>query len=499
MPGTRETLEAPASAGRPDNKKEGRPMAPRESERFIVLGGRESRPHGEGTAKPSQPAQETAAGSRPDSWLPTSLREIARKAKRSKSYRAGGLYGLLNATNLTASFHSLNRKAARGADGISHAEFGRVLNANIGELVESLKGKRYRAKSVRRVHIPKGGGKTRPLGIPAVSDKVLQACAATLLNGLYETDFLPNSFGYRPRLGAKEAVSAVREGLGNRTAWVVEADIRGFFDSIDHSWLLRMLKERIADRPFLGLVGKWLKAGILEKGGSVVSPVSGTPQGGIISPVLANVYLHYALDLWFEKVFRKDCDGTAFLVRYADDFVAGFQHRADAYRFLLSLKERLGKFGLSLAEEKTGVHLFTRFRKRDSKRFEFLGFEYRWGRSRKGNDVVKLRTSPKRQQKSLAALAAWVKEKRNKRLRTLFWELNPKLRGYYNYFGVVGNWRSLERFHEEVKRTLFRCLNRRGQRRSFNWRGFTDAMSFYGMERPRITWGRTDQTCLSVA
>lgn len=431
--------------------------------------------------------------------LPTSVRDIARKAKRSTSYRAGGLYSLLNPSNLTASFLGLNKKAARGADGISYAEYGRNLKANIGEMVQSLKAKCYRAKMVRRVHIPKGEGKTRPLGVPAVSDKVLQSCAANILSGLYEADFLPSSFGYRPHRGAKEAVMAVREGLRNRTAWVVEADIRGFFDNLDHDWLMRMLEQRVADRPFLNLIRKWLKAGILEADGNVVSPVSGTPQGGIISPVLANIYLHYALDLWFEKVFRKDCDGAPFLVRYADDFVAGFQRRGDAHRFKAALKERLGKFKLSLAEEKTGVHLFTRFRKRDSKRFEFLGFEYRWGKSMKGGDVVKLRTSPKRQQKSLAALTTWVKERRNKRLRTLFFELNPKLRGYYQYFGVTGNWHSLERFHEEVVRTLFRRLNRRSQKRSFNWKGFAAVMSHYGMERPRITWGREDQSCLNLA
>lgn len=485
--------------GRLDNKREGRPRASRESERSIVLGGRESRSQGEGTAKPSQPAQETAPGSRPDCLLPTSLREIARKATRSPSYRAGGLYGLLNPSNLTAAYLALNKKAARGVDGVSYADYGRNLKANIRGMVKELKAKRYHAKPVRRVHIPKGGGKTRPLGIPAVSDKVLQRSAADILGGLYETDFLPCSFGYRPHRGAKEAVQAVRTGLKDKTAWVVEADIRGFFDNLDHSWLMRMLALRVADRPFLSLIRKWLNAGILEKDGSVLSPVSGTPQGGIISPVLANVYLHYALDLWFEKVFRKDCKGTAFLVRYCDDFVAGFQYREDAYRFMLSLKERLGKFGLSLAEEKTGVHLFTRFRKRDSKRFDFLGFEYRWGKSKGGGDVVKLRTSPLRLQKSLAALTEWLKAMRNKRLGTLFRELNPKLRGYYQYFGVIGNWKSLDQFHSEVVRMLYRRLNRHSQRRSFNWTGFAAVMSYYGMERPQITWGRTDQMEFRVA
>ena len=474
-------------------------MASGESERFIVLGGRESRLHGEGTAKPSQSAQETKAGSRSDPLLPTSLREIARKAKRSTSYRAGGLYSLLNSSNLTASFLGLNKKAARGSDGVTYAEYGSNLQVNIGDMVQRLKEKRYRAKMVRRVHIPKGEGKTRPLGIPAVSDKVLQGCAAQILSGIYECDFLPCSFGYRPHCGAKEAVMAVREGLRNRTAWVVEADIRGFFDNLDHDWLMKMLEQRVSDKAFLGLIRKWLKAGILEKDGNVVNPESGTPQGGIISPVLANIYLHYALDLWFEKVFRKDnCGGTAFLVRYADDFVAGFQYRGDAYRFRAALAERLGKFKLSLAEEKTGVHLFTRFRKRDSTRFSFLGFEYRWGRSLKGSDMVRLRTSPKRLQKSLLGFNTWVKERRNKRLRTMFWELNPKLRGYYNYFGVIGNWRGLKRFHDEVVRTLYRRLNRRSQMRSFNWKGFLAMLSHYGMEQPRITWGGEDQSCLSL-
>jgi RNA-directed DNA polymerase len=353
------------------------------------------------------------------------LREIASKAKRSTSYRIGGLYSLLNPSNLTASFLGLNKKAARGSAGVTYAEYGSNLQVNIGDMVQKLKDKRYRAKMARRVHIPKGEGKTRPLGSPAVSDKVLQSCAANILSGINECDFLPCSFGYRPHRGAKEAVMAVREGLRNRTAWVVEADIRGFFDNIDHDCLVKMLEQRVSDKAFLGPIRKWLKAGILEADGNVANPESGTPQGGIISPVLANIYPHYALDLRFEKVFRKDCGGTAFLVR--------------------------------------------------------------------------LRTSLKRLQKSLAAFTAWVKERRNKRLRTLFFGLNPKSRGYYRYFGATGNWHSLERFHEEVVRTLFRRLNRRSQKRSFDWKGFAALMSHYGMERPRITWGREGQSCMSLA
>jgi len=469
-----------------------------ESERPIVLRGRESLPHGEGAAESPYPAQETEAGSRPEPLLPTSLREIARKAKRSKSYRAGGLYGLLNPSNLKAAFLGLNQKAARGADGVSWAEYGRNLSEHIGGVVQSLKEKRYRAKLVKRVHIPKGEGKTRPLGIPAVSDKVLQSCAAQILNGLYEEDFLPCSFGYRPHRGAQEAVESLRNAVRWHTAYVVEADIRGFFDNINHEWMMKMLEQRIADRPFLNLIRKWLKAGILEADGNVLNPASGTPQGGIISPVLANIYLHYSLDLWFEKVFRKTCQGDAFLVRYADDFVAGFRYRGDAIRFRQAMEERLGKFGLSLAEEKTRVLLFTRFRKRESQRFEFLGFEYRWGRSRQGKDVVKLRTSPKRLRKSLAAFKEWARERRHKRVRHIFGELNPKLRGYYNYFGATGNSCNLYKFHRGVVWTLFRLLNRRGQRCSLSWKGFAASMSYYGMEKPRITWGQQNQLNMSL-
>lgn len=473
-------------------------MTLRESEQFIVLRDGESPSHGEGTAKPSQPAKETAPGSRPDMLLPTSLRVITRKAKQDKKYRAGGLYSLLNHSNLTSSFLRLNKKAAKGSDGVTYAEYARNLKANIGELVQSLKEKNYRAKMVRRVLIPKGEGKTRPLGIPAVADKVLQSCAAEILSGIYEEDFLPFSFGYRPHRGAKEAVMELREGLRFKTTWVVEADIRGFFDNLDHDWLLRMLGERVADSAYINLIRKWLKAGILEKDGNVLNPTSGTPQGGIISPVLANIYLHYSLDLWFEKEFRKTCKGNAFLVRYADDFVAGFQYHDDAIRFHKAMAERLGKFKLSLAEEKTGVHLFTRFRKRDTVRFNFLGFEFRWGRSLKGTDVVRIRTNPKKLRQSIAAITQWFKEMRNKRLRTLFWELNPKLRGYYNYYGAVGNSLSLQRFHESVVRILYKRLNRRSQKRSFNWKGFTAVMSYYEMERPRITWGRYDQTTMGL-
>lgn len=397
-----------------------------------------------------------------------------------------------------AAFQKLNRNAAHGADGVSYADYGRNLQANIEEMVRSLKAKSYRAKLVRRVHIPKGEGKTRPLGIPAISDKVLQSCAAEILSGIYEVDFLPLSFGYRLHRGVRDALLTLRENLRNKTAWVVEADIRSFFDKIDHDWLIRMLEQRIADRPFLNLIRKWLNAGVLDEG-EVLHPASGTPQGGIISPVLANIYLHYSLDLWFEKDFRKTCRGTAFLVRYADDFVAGFQYQEDAERFRKVLSDRLGKFKLELAEEKTGVHLFTRFRKRDSKPFEFLGFEVRWGRSLKGWNIVRLRTSPKRLQKSLASFTVWLKERRNKRLRHIFWELNAKLRGYYNYYGVSGNWDSMKRFHDEVVRTLFRRLNRRSQRRSFNWRGFAAVMAHFGMVKPHVTWGRRHQPCLDLS
>ena len=314
----------------------------------------------------------------------TSLLEIANKARSEKRYRFRNLYRELNEELLLDSWRLLRKDAALGVDRISAAEYEANLEENINQLVERLKRKSYRARLVRRQYIPKGDGRMRPLGIPATEDKLLQLAVKRLLEAIFEQDFLSCSYGYRPRVGALEAVDQLTVMLQfGAYHQVVEADIRGFFDNLSHEWLMRMLGERIDDEPILRLIKKWLNAGVLDTDGKVLRPESGTPQGGIISPVLANVYLHYALDLWFAGVFQHSCKGKCFLHRYADDFVCGFEREEDAQRFYSELAERLRKFGLELAADKTRVIPFSRFRRGETS-FEFLGFEFRWGTDRKG-------------------------------------------------------------------------------------------------------------------
>jgi RNA-directed DNA polymerase len=437
---------------------------------------------------------------RPDRLLPLSVRAIASKAGKEPTHRFRGLYSLFNRSNLRAAWFALNRKAAAGVDGITHEEYGRDLDAHVEKLAEELKGKRYRAKLIRRSYLPKGEGTTRPLGILTMSDKLVQRVAADILTAIYEQDFCDFSHAYRPGRGARTAVEAVRSGfIGSRCSWVVEFDITGFYDNINHDLLMKMLERRINDKPFLILIRKWLRAGVLDTDGMVLHPATGTPQGGIISCVLANIYLHYALDDWFAKKFKPGCRGDAMMVRYADDWVAGFQFHGDAAHFQRAVEERLKTFGLSLAKEKCAKGFFSRHRKREAKRFDFLGFEFRWGRTRRGCNMIKMRTSRKKFRKSVAVFTEWIKEHRHKRMSWIFAEVNTKLRGYYQYYGVTGNGRSLREFRLCVRRLLYRWLNRRSERRSYNWKTFAEMMRHYGLLYPKISWGWDQQTRLELA
>jgi len=268
---------------------------------------------------------------------------------------------------------------------------------------------------------------------------------------------------------------------------VVEADIKGYFDHRDHARLMDMLRERIDDRPFLGLIRKWLKAGVLDTDGQVLHPVTGLPQGGIVSPVLANLYLHNALDRWFAEVVQPHCAGQAALCRYADDFVCTFQFKRDAERFSRVLGKRLAKYGLELAPEKTRLLRFSRYQKDAKNRFDFLGFTFFWGTDRTGKDRLQRRTARPRLKKALRNFAAWIKQARNQRLTELMNELNSKLRGYYNYYGVQGNSSSLAEFYYHVERLLYKWLNRRSQKASYTWQGFKDLLKQFAIARPRIT------------
>lgn len=419
--------------------------------------------------------------------MSTFLQGIAKKAREQPQHRFGNLYELLNEDFLQECWHDIRQDAAYGVDRVSAQEYERNLEANIHDLVERLKQKRYRAKLVRRHYNPKGEGKMRPLGIPAVEDKLLQLAVTRILQAIYEQDFLRCSYGYRPRVGALDAVDGLTIKLQfGRYNFVVEADIQAFFDNLSHDWLIQMLKERIEDGALLRLIRKWLKAGVLDTNGQVLHPVTGTPQGGIISPILANVYLHYALDLWFQKVIKPRSRGEACLIRYADDFVCAFQYQADADRFYQELGQRLGKFGLAVSAEKTRIIPFSQQGTLGKTSFDFLGFEFRWGTDRQGKPHLKRRTARMKLRNSLARFTEWCKVKCRYKLKDLFRELNAKLRGYYNYYGVHGNFASLSQFFNAALRILFKWLNRRSQRRSYNWTGFRELLHYFQVERPRI-------------
>lgn len=420
--------------------------------------------------------------------MPTSLQGIAKKAAKSKKHRFRDLYRLINEELLHDCWRRIRKNAAYGVDRISAQEYGEHLDENIRQLVERLKRKSYRAKLVRRHYIPKEDGKLRPLGIPATEDKLLQAAVTGILTAIYEQDFLPGSLGYRPNLGPHDAVHELTVNLQFRPyQWVVEADIRAYFDNISHEWLMQMLAERIDDRALLRLIQKWLKAGVLDTDGQVLHPATGTPQGGIISPVLANVYLHYALDLWFQKVVKQQVKGGAELIRYADDFIGLFTNEPAARTFYQLLGERLGKFELEVAEAKTRIIAFPRGGAEAGKEsFDFVGFEFRWGTDRQGKARVMRRTARKKLRAARKRLSAWCRENRHLRLGDWFKKLNQKLIGHYDFYGVVGNSKSLRELYDYATEQVWKWLNRRSQRRSYNRAGFKELIKIFQLAKPRL-------------
>lgn len=427
-----------------------------------------------------------------------SLWGIARKSKQNKKYKFGNLYGLINKQALHTAWKEINRSAAAGIDKITAKEFGEDLDRNLDELLKELKNKSYKARLTKRVNIPKGNGKTRPLGLPTLRDKIVQRAVASILEAIYEQDFFNFSYGYRPNTSAQKAAKELSDNLMGNYNYIVEADIRSFFDNIDHQWLIKMLKERIKDKAFIRLIVKWLKAGILNTDGKIINPKTGSPQGSIVSPILANIYLHYSLDLWFEKVVKKSIKGEACICRVADDFVCAFRYKEDADRFYKVIGKRLGKFGLKLAEEKTKIIKFSKYDDVKSKSFDFVGFEYRWSKSKKGKNIVRRRTSRSKLKKSIQAFKDWCKRNRNSKFKWIIKMLNLKFRGYFNYYGVIGNSKGLYDFYNPAIKILFKWLNRRSQRKSFTWEEFNQAIKRYGLIRPKITEKKYKQIKLKV-
>jgi RNA-directed DNA polymerase len=417
--------------------------------------------------------------------MQTSLHGITEAAKKHKRKRFRSLYSCFNRVLLEQSYRELNKDAAAGVDGVTYEEYGRNLDANLLDLEDRLKRKAYHAKLVRRVFIPKANGGKRPLGIPTLEDKIVQNLARRLLEALFEPLFLDCSYAYRPDRSARQAVEELQSELRNKYVWVVEADIKSFFDTINHEQLIEMVKTRVDDEAFIRLIRKWLNAGVLNSDETVMMPTGGTPQGGVISPVLANIYLHFVLDRWFESGVKKSSDTEAHLVRYADDFVAAFRYHRHAASFLRRLPSRLAKFSLRLAPDKTRKLMFNRFRKSESGIFSFLGFEFRRIVSRRGIDTVKLRTDSKRMRRIVREFKVWCRSHRHKRIAWIMGMVKTKLRGLRNYYGVVGNSAFLRNLHLLFRTTLYRWLNRRSERKSYNWSAFSRIWNMYNVSSLR--------------
>lgn len=423
--------------------------------------------------------------------MTTELQAIAYKARTHPRHVFQNLSSLLDEGLMLESWGQLKKNAAPGIDNVDAESYFQKLSTNVRGLVDKLERDAYRATRIKRVYIDKPTGGQRPLGLPTLEDKLLQQSVAQILGNIYEADFLPNSYGYRPNRSAHGAIHSLRLNLQYKGyGYIVEADIKGFFDSVDHGWMCRMLRERIDDARLISLIQQWMKAEVVEPDGRVVKPREGTPQGGVISPILANIYMHYVLDLWFEKVVKPKCKGRAMLIRYCDDFVVAFQLREEAEAFYRVLPQRLGKFNLAIAPEKTRLVRFSRFHPGKKRCFSFLGFEYYWSRDRAGAARLRCRTSTKKQHQLMNILHRWIKLNRHQHVKVLLPELKRKLVGIANYFGLPDNSRSLIRLYRHVVRSLFKWLNRRSQRHSYNWAGLKAILSHFAIKPMRV-WKRS--------
>ena len=377
----------------------------------------------------------------------------------------------VNKVNLEKEHQMQLKNKAVGIDGISKEEYNNNLDANLDNLLTRMKTFSYRPQSVKRVYIPKANGKLRPLGIPAYEDKLVQGVLARVLNGVYEPRFLDCSYGFRPNRSAHDAIKAIRDIIYKRPiGWVVEADIKGFFDNMNHEWIIKFLRNDIADENFIRYITRFLKAGILEEGKRYES-TQGSPQGGLVSPYIANVYLHYVLDLWFEKVVKKHVKGEAYIIRFADDFLACFQYEEDAKAFYSVLPKRLAKFGLEIAEDKTRILPFGK----DSgskESFEFLGFSFYNGMARNSFYIVVVLSSKKKMKAKRLAIKEWLKSMMHCPISDIIAKLNVKLLGHYRYYGVSGNIKCLCSFHNYCIKTLYSVLRRRGQKKRITWEKF---------------------------
>ena len=426
--------------------------------------------------------------------METKLARIAQISKERPKDQFTSLAHLLDEQMLAKCHGELKRRRAPGVDGVTWEQYNEELNENISSLHRRLKERRYRPLPVRRTYIPKpGSDQMRPLGIPAYEDKIVQLAVSKILTAIYEQDFLDFSYGFRPKRGCHDALKAVNDLIMFRKInWVVDADIKGFFDHVDHNWMMRCLEVRIKDRSLLRIIGRMLKAGYMEEG-ALEATEEGTPQGGIISPILANVYLHYVLDLWFEKAVKPKLRGEAHIVRYADDFICCFQYENEARSFYRQLQARLAKFNLEISAEKSKIIEFGRFAWDNRKRkglgkpetFDFLGLTHYCSTSRNGRFRVKRKTSKKKYRAALGRIKDWLVRNRNMPIVQIHKALSVKLLGHYRYYGISDNSRICN-FGFEVTRLFFKWINRRSQRNSYTWEQFLMFLEKNPLPKPKI-------------
>jgi RNA-directed DNA polymerase len=419
----------------------------------------------------------------------TKQERIAVNAKRLPGVRFSALAHYIDVKWLYEAYNQTRKDAAPGTDGMTAEEYAENLSSNLQSLLDRAKSGTYRAPSIKRVYIPKGKGKeTRPLGIPTFEDKVLQRAVKMVLEPLYEQEFCDCSYGFRPGRSQHMAITKMRNELMKmKGGWIIDIDIKRYFDTIDHQKLREVFSKRVCDGVITRLIGKWLKAGIQEEGKLYYSK-EGTPQGGVLSPLLSNVYLHEVLDVWFEDTAKPLLKSSAFMVRFADDVIIGFQDKEDAQRVYKVLPKRFAKYGLTLHPEKTRLICFRKPKdeKDKSDTFDFLGFTHYWGKSRRGYYVIKHKTAKGRVVRTIRNLNIWLKKNRHKDIKEQQAELCRKLQGHYAYYGITFNYNSLYRIWEVVKSLWKKWLSRRSRKSYLSWDKFRYLLVAYPLTKPRI-------------
>ena len=460
-------------------------MHAREKSDSAIVAGKPTNKAERSAAEPVEPRAETKGNASQQSTcqaqyrisVSQALERIRKVARESKKERFTALFHHISVDLLEEVFFELKENAAPGVDGLTWTDYEAGLERNLEDLHALVQRGAYRARPSRRVYIPKPDGRQRPLAVAALEDKIVQRATAAVLNAIYEEDFLGFSYGFRPGRGAHDAMDALVVGItSTKVNWILDADIRSFFDTVSQEWLIRFVEHRIGDPRIIRLIQKWLKAGILEDGAVTVSD-RGTGQGSVISPLLANIYLHYVLDLWAERWRRREATGDVIIVRYADDFIVGFEHESDARRFLDEMRERLQEFALSLHPEKTRLIEFGRFAAKNRKArglgkpatFNFLGFTFICGKSRKGKFLIKRKTRRDRMRAKLRTIKEEMRQRMHQTIPQQGKWLRQVVTGYFNYHAVPTNFRALVVFRDEVTRAWRQRLGRRSQNGALTW------------------------------